>query len=99
MTKYMYAVAIVSQSKTGLNARLTNGWNVDAKEFEKSFNDFIEGYEKGYENCVKLVSCNFYPISTEGEAFEINLNENGLKTTKLIDFKNEIISILKGKND
>lgn len=94
-TKWIYAVSfLMKDSKDNLQLNLINGF-ADTEFFVNHFTDYSNEINKmNFKDSILAINSNFikYVNNKEEESFEINLNTNDIKTTKMTDFINELFA-------
>jgi hypothetical protein len=86
----MYAVGVCGQKNNELLLKIINGWNADIKSVVESCNQFIEDLDKQFGDSIMLLNANFTILGDNPKTFQINLNKDGVKSSKI----NEFIKIL-----
>ena len=94
----MFAVAVVGNNKVSTNARLINGWGLEKEEVIELLDDLVRDFEEKFKDDVILLNGNFTILGTSEKTFQINLNKDGVKSTKVEDFVRVVIDQLKVKD-
>lgn len=94
-TKWIYAVSFLKRDiENNLQVNLINGF-VDTESFINHIADYSNEINKmNFKDCIIAINSNFikYVNNKEEQSFQINLNTNDIKTTKMTDFINELFA-------